>query len=182
MKKLCTCLVVRFLKCGLYNDFICFWKPTAFRPVRKLEAQVGQKSLTWIRLIIERNDFSNSFLHVPLIPPTKFRINPNYYLSDAGVFGRFSRWPPWHQYGTVLAFLNLFVALMPPIKFRLNPTYGLGGDVVWRISNGRHGGGHLGYRNWMILAILNLHASQMPPTKFWPNPNYRSRTDVFGRF
>ena len=37
--------------------------------------------------------------------------------------------------GTILAILNRYVAPMLPIKFQLNPTDGLGGNVVWRISN-----------------------------------------------
>ena len=37
-------------------------------------------------------------------------------------------------------------------------------------QNGRHHGGHLGYRNETILAILNLCITVMLLIKFWLNP------------
>ena len=89
--------------------------------------------------------------------------------SESDVVWRVSRLPPWLPSWILglkdLAILNLHVTPMPSIRFWLNLTYCLGGDVVWGIQDGHHGG-HLGYWNRMILAILNFHNTPMPPIKF----------------
>ena len=92
----------------------------------KLEAQVGQKLLTWIRLIM-------IYYIVPWWPSwlsdqIAFR-NP-----ESDVVWRVSRLPTsWILELNDLAMLNFHVTLMPPIKLR-SIWYGLGGDAVWRIS------------------------------------------------
>ena len=113
---------------------------------RKLEAQVGQKSLTSIRLIMicyivpwwpswisEQKDFSNSESLCHCDASHQVLVNPTYGLGGDvieefhnGVHGGLLG----YRNCTTLAILNLYVAPMPPIKFWLNPTYGLGGDVV----------------------------------------------------
>ena len=94
------------------------------------EAQVGQKSLTWVRLIM-------ICYIVPWWPPW-LSDQVAFSNSESDVVWRVSRLPPlppsWILELKDSAILNLHFTSMPPIKFWLNLTYGLGGDVVWRIS------------------------------------------------
>ena len=87
---------------------------------------MGQKSLTWIRLI----------MICYIVPWWPSWLSDQIALSnpESDVVGRGSRLPPWLPFWKLelkdLAILNLHVTPMPPIKFRLNLTYRLGGDVV----------------------------------------------------
>ena len=172
---------------------------------KKLEAQVDQKSLALIMLIMICNI-------VPWWPswPSDQVAFSNF---ESDVVWRVSRWPPW----------SMSLWRLPSV--RLNPTYGLG-DVVWRISrwppwqpswilerndfnnakspcrsdclpsyfgsnqlrrrcrsyNFKLAGGQLGYQNGTFLAILNVHVSPTIPTRFKLNPTYHSGGDVVWRF
>ena len=116
----------------------------------KLEAKVGQKSLTWIRLIVicyivpwppswilELNDLSNSEFPCPPIPPIKFRLNLIYGLW-IDVDWKQSGQPPWLPSLIPVRYVfsnsHLHNTSMPPIKFKLNPTYRSQADVIWRFS------------------------------------------------
>ena len=142
----------------------------------KLEVQVGQISLTWIRLIM--------ICYIVPWWPSWLSDQIAFSNPESDVVWRVTRLPPWPPSWILepndLAILNLHVILMPPIKFQLNLTYGLG-DMVWRISRGPPWPGHLGYWNRTILAILNFHNTPMPPIKFKLNQTYRSEADVIWR-
>ena len=109
---------------------------------------MGQKSLTWIRLIV--------ICYCAMVDILAIR-------SD--VVWRVSRLPPWSSSWILelndSAILNLHFTTMPPIKFPLNLTFK-------EFQDGHHGG-HLGYLNGTILAILNLCVTVMPPIKFQLN-------------
>ena len=119
---------------------------------RKLEAQKGQKSLTWIRLI----------MICYTVPWWLSWLSDHQTTSKAPILEL-----------NDLAILNLHVTPIPPIKFRLNLTYCLGQRWLKDFQDGCHGG-HLGYQNRTILAILNLHAAPMLSTKFPLHPTYGS--------
>ena len=99
---------------------------------KNLEAQVGQKSLTWIRLII--------CYIVPWWPSWLLDLIA-FSNSESDVVWRvlrLSSWSPsWILEMNDATILNLHVTPIPPIKLGLNLTYCLGGDVVWRISRWR---------------------------------------------
>ena len=113
-----------------------------------LEAQVGKKSLTWIRLM----------MICCIIPwwPSWLSDQIAFSNPESDVVWRVSRLPPWLQSWILelndLVILNLHITPMPPIKFRLNLTYRLGGDVVWRISR---------WPSW-ILEQNNFSNSEFP--------------------
>ena len=100
---------------------------------KKLEAQVGQKSLTWIRLIMV----------CYIVPwwPSWLSDQITFSNPESDVVWRVSGLPPWPPSWILelndLTILNLHVTLIPPIKFQLNLTYSLEGDVVWSISRWR---------------------------------------------
>ena len=118
----------------------------------RLEAKVGQKSLTWIRLIMIS-------YNVPWWPSwLSNQIAVSNLESDVvWSASRLTLPPSWifelHDF-------NHSESACHAIKFWLNLTHGLGGDVVWRIH-----GSHFGYWNKTILAILNFHKTTMPPIK-----------------
>ena len=91
---------------------------------------MGQKSLTWIRLI--------TICYIVSWWPSCQSDLIAFSNSESDVVWRVSRlplWPPsWILELNDAAILNLHVTSMPPIKFWLNLTYGLGSDVIWRIS------------------------------------------------
>ena len=106
--------------------FLCKMDSSTFHlrtgPFPILEAQVGQKSLTWNWPIMIC--YIVSWWPSCLSDPIAFSN------SESDVVWRVSRLPPWRHHGYCSW-------TMPPMKFRLNLTYCLGGDVVWRISSWR---------------------------------------------
>ena len=87
---------------------------------------MGQKSLTWIRLIMI------GFI-VQWWPSWLSDLTALSNL-ESDVVCRVSRLPPWPPSWIFnlnnLAILNFYVIPMPPIRFWLNLTYCLGRDVV----------------------------------------------------
>ena len=84
---------------------------------------MGQKSLTWITLI----------MICYIVPWWPFWLSDQiaFRNSESDVVSRLPPWPPsWLLELNDLAILNLHDTPMPPIKFQLNLTYCLGGDVV----------------------------------------------------
>ena len=136
-----------------------YWKSVQWSLSEKLKfslrAQVGQRSLIWIRLII-----------CYIVPwwPSWLSDQIAFSNSESDVVWRVSKLPPWPPFWLLdlnnLAMLDLHVTLMPPIKFWFNLTYRLGEDVVWRISR------WLSWPSWnrMILAILHFHNTQYLPS------------------
>ena len=98
-----------------------------------LEARVGQKSLSWIRLIM--------ICYIVPWWPSWLSDQIAFSNSESDVVWRVLRLPPWPSSWILelndSAILNLHFTPMPPIKFRLNLTYCFGGDVIWRISRRR---------------------------------------------
>ena len=96
-----------------------------------LEAQVGQKSLTWIRLIM--------ICHIVPWWPYWLSDQMPLAIQNLKLFQDFQAGHNGGQFGywneTNLAILNLHVTPMPPTIFGLNPTYPSGADVVWRFSS-----------------------------------------------
>ena len=130
---------------------------------------MGQKSLTWIRLIM-----------IPYIVPwwsSWLSDQTAYGNSESDVVWRVSRLPPWPP-SWLLELNNLTILnphIGPMVRFLLNLTYCLGGDVVWRI---------LRWLPWnrTFFAILNFHNTPIPPIQFKLNQTYRSGADVTWRF
>ena len=108
-----------------FHKLVCNLIP-AIWGILELEAQVGQKSLTWIGLIM--------ICYIVPWWPSWLSDQIAFSNSESDVVWRVSRLPPWPPSWILelndLAMLNHNVTLMPPIKFRLNLTYCLGGDVV----------------------------------------------------
>ena len=127
-----------------------------------LEAQVGQKLLTWITLIMicyivpwrpswlsDQIAFSNSESDVvwrvsrlPPWPPSWLLELNDLAILNLHVGRRYGwriswkpSWPPWNK--MILAILNFHNTPIPPIKLKLNQTYCLGADVIWRFSRWR---------------------------------------------
>ena len=88
---------------------------------------MGQKSLTWIRLI----------LICYIVPwwPSWLSDQIAFSNSESDVVWRVSWLPLWPSSWILelndSAILNLHFTPMPPIKFQLNLTYCLEGDVIW---------------------------------------------------
>ena len=91
---------------------------------------MGQKSLTWIRLIM--------ICYIVSWWPSWISNQIAFSNLESYVVWRVSRLPPWPPSWILelndSAILNLHFTLMPPITFWLNLTYCLGGDVIWRTS------------------------------------------------
>ena len=119
---------------------------------KKLEAQVGQKTLTWITLIM--------ICYIVPWWPSWLWDQIAFSNPESDVVWRVSRLPPWPTSWILelndSAILNLHVNPMPPIKFRLNLSHCLGGDVVWRISR------WLPWRPSWILEQNNFSNSEFP--------------------
>ena len=117
-------------------------------------------------------------LHVSLMPPNKFQLNPT-YRSRADVVSRFSSWPPWRP--SWILEQNQFSISKSPCHPNVSHHVCTQSDLPF-VS--RHGlkifkirGGHLGYRYGKI-AILNFYVAPMPPIKFQHNPTDSLGGDV----
>ena len=121
----------RYAKC--YPNDLPYFSFTLLWLHRLLEAQVGQKSLTWIRMIM--------ICYIVPWWPSWLSDQIAFSNSESDVVWRVSRLSPWPSSWIPKlndsAILNLHFTPMSPIKFRLNLTYWMGGDVIWRISRWR---------------------------------------------
>ena len=135
---------------------------------------MGQKSLTWIRLIM--------ICYIVPWWPSWLSDQIAFSNSESDVVWRVSRLPPWLSSWILelndSAILNLHFTTMPPIKFWLNLTYCLGGDVIWRISRW--------WPSWTMeqkdfsKSVFPYHP--LPPIMFKLSQTYPSVADVISRF
>ena len=139
----------------------------------QLEAQVGQKWLIWIRLIMicyivpwwpswlsDQIAFSNSESSVVW----SFKIATMAIILDTGTEWFSNSESPFH----------------PDASHQVSAQP----DTVWEEMwfQEFQDGSHLGHWNRRILAILNLHITPMPPIMFKLNQTYPSTADVISRW
>ena len=119
-------------------------------------------------------------LHVTVMPPTKFLLNPTYH-TEADVVWRFSWWPPWQP--SWISEQNNFNNSKSLCCF--HASYQVSAQ-----SNSQFGRRYRlkGFKMATaaaileILAILNLYVSPMLPIRSQLTPTYHSEADVAWRF
>ena len=141
----------------------------------QLEAQEGQKSLTWIRVIM--------ICYIVPWWPSWLSDKIGFSSSESDVVWRVSRLQPWPP-SWILELDDFSISesschSMHPIKFRLKRIYGLAGHVAWKISRWPP-------PSWISERVdfsnSYLHIIPMLPIKLKLNPTNCSGADVIWRF
>ena len=141
----------------------------------EIEAQVGQKLLTWIRLIM-------ICYIVPWWPSWLYHIKLPLAIQNLMLFEEFQDC----HHGCYLGYWNWMIQQfwISISLWCLPSSFGSTWLTVWEEMwfEEFQDGGHLGHWNRRILAILNFRNTPMPPIMFKLIQTFPSVADVIWRF
>ena len=135
---------------------------------------MGQKSLTWIRLIL-------ICYSVPW-RPSGYQIRLPLAIQSLMLFEEFQDCHHGHHLGYWNWMIQQFWISISPRCFP--SSFGSTGLIAWEEMwfEEFQDGGHLGHWNRRILATLNCHITPVPPIMLMLNQTYLTVADVISRF